>query len=155
METPGSIEAEDGRLPARLAATLHPKMQDALDHPIRREVLRSLSRNRRARTVAEIRTDLQVFQISQLGYHLQVLRRSGAVASAPNGGPRMKTRYASEVGEDGKVRAVLRATEREDRVRREAVAAANVSPLLTMFRVPRPVRTIRLRGRRADAEGDR
>jgi DNA-binding transcriptional ArsR family regulator len=154
METPGSVEALDGRLPARLAATLPPRMQDALDHPVRRDVLRNLSRDRRPRSVAEIRTDLQVFRMSQLGYHLQVLRRSGAVASASNGEPQAKVRYASEVGEDGKVKAVLRATERGDQVRREALAAANASPLLTMFRVPRPVRTIRLRGR-SRPEGDR
>lgn len=153
METTGSVEAKNGRLPARLAATLHPKMQDALDHPVRRDVLRSLSRGRRPRSVAEIRADLQVFRTSQLGYHLSVLRHSGAVASASNGGPQRQVRYASEVGEDGKVKAVLRATERGDRARREAVAAASASPLLTMFRVPRPTRTIRLRGR-SRTEGD-
>jgi hypothetical protein len=31
--------------------------------------------------------------------------------------------------------------------KREAMAVASVSPLLTMFRVPRPVHTIRLRSR--------
>jgi DNA-binding transcriptional ArsR family regulator len=152
------VAAEDGRLSARLAAPLGPRLRDALDHPIRREVLRTLNRGGRSRSVAEIGTELTAFGLGQLGYHLQILRRSGAVASVPAdlGAGQSRPRYASEVLDDGQVRAVLRATEQWDRQRREAVAAANSSPLLTMFRVPRPVRTIRLRGRhQGDAERDR
>jgi DNA-binding transcriptional ArsR family regulator len=144
-----SLGTGDGRLPARLAATLEPGLQDALDHPVRRELLRTLSHKPRPRTIAEIGTDLHGFPLGQLNYHLQVLRRSGAVAaestevSASSAG----ARYASEVFEDGQIRTVLRATEKWDRERREAAAAASASPLLTMFRVPRAVRTIRLRSR--------
>src|SRR3954447_17444385 len=128
-----SVEAGDGRLSAQLAATLEPKLQDALDHPVRREVLRVLVRGERLRSVTELGAELPGFRLSQLSYHLQVLRRMGTVAS--------------EVAGDGRVRAVLRATEQWDRARREAAAAASASPLLTMFRVPRPGRTIRLRSR--------
>jgi DNA-binding transcriptional ArsR family regulator len=152
------VAGEDGRLSARLAAPLEPKLQDALDHPIRREVLRTLNQGGRSRSVAEIGTELPAIPLGQLGYHLQVLRRSGAVASLPaelDAGV-CRARYASEVFDDGQVRAVLRATEQWDRRRRESVAATNGSPLLTMFRVPRPVRTIRLRSRRqGDPERDR
>lgn len=153
-----SVAAGDGRLPARLAAPLEPKLQDALDHPVRREVLRTLNGDGRSRSVAEIGRALRAFPPGQLDYHLQVLRRSGAVASLPAdlGAVQSRARIASSVSDDGRVRAVLRATEKWDRERREAAVEANSSPLLTMFRVPRPVRTIRLRGRsQVDAERDR
>ncbi|HEX5592171.1 MAG TPA: helix-turn-helix domain-containing protein [Solirubrobacterales bacterium] len=149
-----SFESPEDRLPGQ-PTKLEPKLQDALDHPVRRELLRTLNRSARSRSTVEIRADLQPFRPSQLSYHLQVLRRSGVVASdvadrdATGSGPR----YASEVAEDGEVRAVLRATERGDMERREAAVAASASPLLTMFRTPRPVRTIRLRGR-TSGQGD-
>lgn len=153
-----SVAAEDGRLSARLAAPLGPELKDALDHPIRRQILRTLHQDGRSRSVDEIANALRAFRHGQLSYHLQVLRRSGAVASVAAGLSTGQSRagYVSAVCDDGRVRAVLRATEQWDRERREAAAEANSSPLLTMFRVPRPVRTIRLRGRsQADAERDR
>jgi DNA-binding transcriptional ArsR family regulator len=140
------VEREDGRLPAALAASLEPKLQDALGHPVRREVLRALHGDERARSVAEIDAQLP-FGPGQLGYHLQVLQRLGAVVSKPASAPaRRDAELASEVCGDGRVRSVLRATERWDRERRELAAKASASPLLTMFRTPRPARTIRLRG---------
>jgi DNA-binding transcriptional ArsR family regulator len=140
------VEAEDGRLPAALAASLEPKLQDALGHPVRREVLRALQGDERARSVAEIDAQLP-FRPGQLGYHLQVLQRLGAVVSKPASAPAPRdTKIASGICGNGRVRSVLRATERWDRERRESVAKASASPLLTMFRTPRPVRTVRLRG---------
>lgn len=157
MAKKDSVDTDDGRLSAGLGASLDPLLQDALDHPVRREVLRTLSQSGRARDLVEIGAQLQGFTLSQLSYHLHVLRRSGAVASETAGiVAQGRARYASEVSGDGKVRVVLRATEGPDRQRREAAAAASASPLLTMFRVPRPVRTIRLRARsEADSERDR
>jgi DNA-binding transcriptional ArsR family regulator len=153
-----SFREEDGHLPPRLAVALDRKLQDALDHPIRREVLRTLHRNLRSCTVAEIRAELRAFQLSQLSYHLQVLRRSGTVASNQGQvgvGP-TRAHYASEVFDDGTIRAALRATQKGDEERREAAVAANASSFLTMFRVPRPVRAIRLRGRnKIDVERER
>lgn len=151
-----SVAAEDGRLAERLAAGLEPKLQDALDHPIRRELLRTLNEGRRFRNIAEIGIALRAFRPAQLGYHLRVLQRSGAIASVPVdlSTGQARPRYASQVGDDMRVRAVLRATEQWDRERREAAAEANASPFLTMFRVPRPVRTIRLR-RRSAMEAER
>jgi DNA-binding transcriptional ArsR family regulator len=141
------VEREDGRLPAALAANLELKLQDALGHPVRREVLRALhGGDERARSVAEIDAQLP-FGPGQLGYHLQVLQRLGAVVSKPVSAPaRRDAEFASGVCGDGRVRSVLRATERWDRERRETAAKASASPLLTMFRTPRPARTIRLRG---------
>jgi len=128
------VETEDGRLPAALAASLEPKLQDALGHPVRREVLRALHGGERARSVAEIDAQLP-FRAGELGYHLQVLQRLGAVASKPVSAPaRRVTELASEVGGDGRVRSVLRATERWDRERRELAAKASASPLLSRNR---------------------
>jgi hypothetical protein len=152
-----SSENSQYRLPPRLAETLKPELHDALDHLIRREVLRVLNRNSRTQRVPELKTKIGAFRLAELSYHLQVLWRSGAVAchtseSLDGEG----TRYASEVSGDRQVCAVLRATEQRDRGRREAAAAAEASPLLTMFRVPRPVRTIRLRSQReVESERDR
>ena len=141
-----AVEAEDGRLSARLAAGLEPKLQDALDHPVRRELLRALNRSERPRSGGEMAAQLPPFGLSRLTYHLQVLRRSGAVASesscaGPGGG---RALYASAVFDDGQVLAVLRATERWDRERRQAEAGERASRHLTMFRAPRPALTIRL-----------
>jgi DNA-binding transcriptional ArsR family regulator len=152
------VEAEDGRLCAQLAARLDPKVRDALDHPIRRELLRTLNGREETRSVVELGVELRASHLGELSYHLQVLERSGTVtfSAADRGSKPEAVRYASAVNGDVQVRAVLRATEPWDRKRREAVVAAKTSPLLTMFRIPRPVRTIRLRGRsRIDTEQGR
>lgn len=130
------VEASDGRLATRLAMMLPHSLQDALDHPVRREILRALTRDGRSHSLSAIRVEFRDLPVGQLNYHLQVLRRSGA----------MEESHALQV------RGVLRATGEWDKRRREE-AVAKASPLLTMFRVPRPVRTIRLRGKgSADAE---
>jgi DNA-binding transcriptional ArsR family regulator len=149
---------ESGRLAPHLAEKLDRELQDALDHPMRRETLRTLHRHVRSLSAPELRGALHAFHSSQVSYHLQVLQRSGIVAAAagPMTNVPAQALYASEVTGDRKVQAILRATEDGDRERREAAAAANASPLLTMFRVPRPARTLRLRGRsKVDAEQDR
>jgi len=145
-----AFETQDGRLSGQLAAELEPELRDALDHPIRREVLRALAGSRKSHSISELGVELRGFRDGQLYYHLQVLQQAGAVALEPadEGAGQGRARYASAVPEVREVRAVLRATEQWDRKQREAAAAAMASPLLTMFRVPRPVRTIRLRGRR-------
>lgn len=150
------VDGQDGRLSTRLAETLDPKLQDALDHPVRREVLRSLNRSRRSRAVSELGVELNEFPLSQLNYHLQVLTQLGTVGPDSThlirvGQPH--AHYASEVSDHKGVLLVLRATERWDRERRLAAASARASTHLKMFRVPRPTRTIRLRGRRS-SEGD-
>jgi Helix-turn-helix domain len=158
MAMADSVAANDGRLCAQLAARLDPHLQDALDHPIRRELLRTLSRRAGACSLVELGGELRELHRGKLGYHLQVLLQSGTVASLSAGESTKSGRaqFALAIDGGGQMRAVLRATEQWDRQRREAAAAANASPLLTMFRIPRPVRTLRLRGRsKVDAEQDR
>src|SRR3954466_14561427 len=157
MGKPESVAAEDGRLSAALAAKLTPKLQDALGHPVRREILRTLNRSERWWSAAEIRAQL-TYDSSQLDYHLRVLGCAGAIASPTPGvaADRDRTQYVSEVSNDGHVQSVLRATGGWDGEQKRATATAAASPLLTMFRVPRPVRAIRLRGRSTiDAEHER
>ncbi|HEV2856994.1 MAG TPA: winged helix-turn-helix domain-containing protein [Solirubrobacterales bacterium] len=143
-----AVEAEDGRLSAGLAATLEPSLHHALDHPFRREVLRILNRGPHPHSISELQAELPPFQRGQLSYHLRILREAGLVAAESNGSDPAgdHARYASALADDGRIRAVLRATERWDRQRREAMGSGRATTLLTMFRTPRPVRTIRLRG---------
>jgi DNA-binding transcriptional ArsR family regulator len=136
----------DGRLTDELAVTLEPKLQDALNHPTRRDVLRVLQQQKEACSVTAILGKLPPLKRGEVVYHLQVLQECGAVLAdgtrpAPGGGDRL---YRSSLTDDAKVRGALRATEREDRKRRRGANGGSSSGLLTMFRVPRPGRTIRL-----------
>lgn len=136
----------DGRLTDELAVTLEPKLQDALNHPTRRDILRILHQQREARSVTAILGELPPLKRGEVVYHLQVLQECGAVLAdgtrpAPGGRDRL---YRSGLADDAKVRGALRATERDDRKRRREANGGSSSGLLTMFRVPRPERTLRL-----------
>ncbi len=137
----------DGRLADELAAILEPKLQDGLNHPTRRDILRVLHASEQPSSVAEILSKLPPLKRGEVSYHLQVLRNCGAVVG--------DDLCRSAVADDSKVRAVLRATEREDRRCREGERKGGSSGLLMMFRVPRPERTISLSnllGRKTDPE---
>lgn len=147
----------DGRLADELAATLEPKLQDALNHPTRREILRVLHASERPCSVSAMLGKLSPLSRGEVRYHLHVLMDCEAVLRdgtrpALGGGEGL---YSSELADDRKVRAVLRATERQDRKCRRGAEGEDSSGLLTMFRVPRPERTISLRnllGRKTDRE---
>lgn len=146
---------DDGRLEPGLAATLERQLQDALDHPLRREIMRVLNGEGGARSVAEIRACLTPFRASELNYHVQVLLRTGAIAldgERPTLGGRQRF-YISKVTADLQVESVLRATEREDKSRRRVAAGGRSARFLTMFRIPRPTRTIRFGSRRRRGGG--
>jgi len=150
-----SAHEGNGRLSRRLQAELDPDLQSALDSPVRRDVLRAIRRRGQSVSISELLADLHPYRQGQLEYHLQVLRRVGAVMSrsANANSDLASARYSSTVLENGPILAILRATKRRDCEQRDASATANASPLLTMFRAPRPVRTIRLRSQRElDAE---
>ena len=140
----------DGRLDDELAASLEPKLQGALNHPARREILRFLHGARRGCCLTEMVGELAPLTRGQVSYHVLVLRDSGSVFVD---GFRPATRerealYRSALVDDAGTCAALGATARSDRERREAARRSNSSSLLSMFKVPRPTRTIRL-GERA------
>ncbi|HEU5061874.1 MAG TPA: helix-turn-helix domain-containing protein [Solirubrobacterales bacterium] len=146
----------EGRLDDDLAAALEPKLQDTLNHPTRRDVLRVLHGSGRPCGATALLGKLPPLRRAEIEYHLRVLEDGGIIFAdgtlpASGGGERL---YRSAVEEDPQARSTLRATERGDRrLRREREGG---SPgLLTMFRVPRPERAIRLgtRGRKTDRDG--
>lgn len=119
MGEPDRAGPDDGRLAPELAIMLEPELQNALDHPVRREILRSLKGGKRPRTSAELAAALAPFSVSQVNYHVHVLVAAGAVAGrdrSPAAGPP----FASGVSDKPQVIAVLQATERGDRERRQA-----------------------------------
>jgi DNA-binding transcriptional ArsR family regulator len=139
----------DGWLSDGVAGALEPKLQDALNHPTRREVLRVLHGNENACSMTKIFDRLSPFGRGELSYHVEVLHRAGVIfvdVTRPAVGGR-EVLYRSDVVGEGEVLAVLRATERQDRERRRAMEEDQPPGFLKMFRIPHPGRAIRLRGR--------
>ena len=152
----GGLTADDGRLPGELLATLGPGLQDALNHPIRRDILRALHEEPRTRSVSEILGDLVPLRRGEVAYHTLVLRDSecvGIVGSRPGPGGREAV-LASLVASSDPVQSVLRATRHSDQNQRQRAGAEDSPGLLAMFRLPNPTRTVRLLGRRRRAAGE-
>jgi DNA-binding transcriptional ArsR family regulator len=118
LEKPEYIEPGDGRLPPALVVGLDEKTQHALNHPVRRELLRCLNKERVPRTVGQLALDFPPATLSRLSYHLKVLARYGAARVVGAGAPS----YMSALGEEPSVLAVLQVTEEWDRAQRQAVA---------------------------------
>ena len=136
----------DGRLGDELAADLEPKVQDALDHPVRREILRVLHAKEQPCGFMELAGKLRPFAHPQVSYHLRVLQGAGAVF-ADGTQPALSGRemvYRSALAEDPGALAALRVTELPDRKRRHRMKRSNSTNLLKMFRVPSPQQAIRL-----------
>jgi DNA-binding transcriptional ArsR family regulator len=136
----------DGRLGDELAAVLEPKVQDALDHPLRREILRVLHAKKQPCGFMELAGKLRPFARSQIIYHLRVLEGAGAVF-ADGTQPALSGRetiYRSALAEDAGALAALEATELPDRKRRQRMKGSNSTNVLKMFRIPRPQQAIRL-----------
>jgi len=153
-------EASTGewRLLARdLIAALDPRLRDALNHPTRREILRLLHAGG-ARSVGELAADLSPLSRGEIAYHAQVLESSECVAAdgsrpGPGGEERL---LRSAVADSEQAQLVLRATRRPDQGLRQQTAEAGSAGALTMFRVPRPGRTVSLlnrHGRGAERRG--
>jgi len=145
-----NVETSERGLPDHLAARLEPQLRHALDHPLRREVLRVLNGGERSWSVPEIVGMLSGSGVSSVNYHALVLEQSGCAVvtgTRPVHGGRQSL-YASLVAEDARVLSILRATQRRDRQHRQQTGRRASSRFLTMFRVPRPALTIRLGDRR-------
>lgn len=133
----------------RLVVSLRPKLHDALHHPLRREIVRELNASKRPLSIWELEARIGSSLAAEISYHVRVLRRCEAVdgegeRQVDAGAARA---YRSLIEEDVNARAFLRLTEESDRERKRA-AVQPPAHFLMMFRVPRPVRTLRLGLRR-------
>lgn len=152
----GGLTADDGRLGPDLLASLEIGLQDALNHPTRRDILRVLSEDRRSRSVSEIVAGLAPLRRSEVAYHAQVLKESECVAvdgTRPAAVGREQV-LASLVAGREQVQLILRATRHSDQDHRERTAAVESPGLMAMFRLPRAGSSVRLLGRRRRGNGD-
>lgn len=105
-----------GRLPAELAELLTPPLVHALNHPLRRQILRVLNSGGQPRSAAELTTAVTGASVTLLSYHASVLERCDLVRMSENevAGEGQNRRYASNVTEDVQILAILGATEALD-----------------------------------------
>lgn len=117
-ETGGRTKGRQPRLPLELAELLTPPLEHALNHPLRREVLRALHRSEGPRSASELVDVCQpATSVTALNYHAAVLERCDLVRVIENdvAGEGFNRRYASTVSEDVQIIAILGATEPLDR----------------------------------------
>lgn len=90
---------------------------DALNHPVRREILRMLIESEEAKSGSElIAAGLPDCSLSAIGYHARVLEAAGMV-SQEDGGPgggESTYRFAASASDDPEVIALLEATRGND-----------------------------------------
>jgi hypothetical protein len=144
------LTAGDGRLGADVLATLEPGLQDALNHPTRRDILRAIHEDGRPCSVSEIVADLDPLKRSEVAYHAQVLTDAecvGVVGGRPAPGGEEPI-LGLLVAANEEVLAVLRSTRHSDRNLRRRTPVESSPGLMAMFRVPRPTYSIRLLNRR-------
>ena len=120
---PKLIKAEShqkGReLPPSLVAGLTPATRHALNHPVRRRILRTLNETQAGRTADSIATVIQPNPgVNIVGYHLRVLQQLGCARTAEppsNAGEHALPLYESSVAGDEGIRTILQATRQLDR----------------------------------------
>jgi DNA-binding transcriptional ArsR family regulator len=105
------------KLPTQLATQLPLKTRDALGHPVRREILRTLNAGADPRSAGEIAAAFPEVSLSVLTYHAQVLENRGTITvttggEEPGGASRL---YSSTVSDDERIASILRATRESDR----------------------------------------
>lgn len=105
------------KFPTQLATQLPLRTRDALGHPVRREILRTLNCSAKPRSSSEIATTLAQANVSVISYHAQVLEGCGSIAvsavrQVPDGLARL---YVSTVTDDEQVASVLQITRQADR----------------------------------------
>ena len=119
----GSIEAEphqEGqKLPFSLVAGLTPAVRHALDHSVRRRILRALAENPKAHSPDAIAALTKPNPGSRIvGYHVRVLEQLGCLRVAEprrGAGEGAVTLYESNLVDDEEVVAILQATRELDR----------------------------------------
>jgi len=88
------------------------RTRDALNHPVRRQILRTLIASGRPLAAAEIvATGLPSASLSTVAYHALVLEGTGGVSRTPGTTP---PRYSTDLSSDPEIVALLEATRRAD-----------------------------------------
>jgi len=118
-DTVNHIPGRQGHpLPPDLGAALTPTMRHALDHHLRREILRTLHRSEGPRSPGEIAAALPAeTSVSLVSYHAHVLESCGSLnlADVQPTGDTLAHRYASNVSGDTQIVSILQTTEALDR----------------------------------------
>jgi DNA-binding transcriptional ArsR family regulator len=118
-ETLGQLWNGTDRLPAELAARLTPPLEHALNHPLRREILRALNRTGQPHDAAELVAESRhATNVTLVNYHAAVLERCDLlrVVEREVAGEGFGRRYVSNVTEDVPVLTVLTASDMLDRL---------------------------------------
>jgi hypothetical protein len=125
----GENSHEDRRLPANLAGQLPMEIQDALQHPFRRQLLRVLNGGGRRLSAAELSNAGPVpSPISRTSYHLLVLTSSGLLetAGSESSGASRKQFFSSRPDQSDVVMQVLGDTAQSDHHLLASAAEAHV-----------------------------
>lgn len=119
-ETFGPIRGKHARkLPLELAELLTPPVEHALNHPLRREILRALNASDEPRSAGEIVSgSLPKTGVTLVSYHASVLESADVlrVAEVEPSNESFARRYSSNVANDPQIVAILGATESLDRL---------------------------------------
>ncbi len=118
--------ANDGGLTARQAAALPPDLREAFNHPIRRQIVRTLQEQQRTMTGGDL-AHAAIVGTSHSGvqYHALVLLGRGVLA-ATDVFPRKFT--FTSIANGSRITAVLRDTQEQDRVLLASRAEAKGRP---------------------------
>lgn len=118
-DTVDHISGKQGHpLPPDLSAELTPPERHALEHHLRREILRTLHRSDGPRSPAEIAASLpDGNSLSLVSYHANVLESCGSLSldDVESNSEALSHRYTSKVAGDTRIVAILQATEALDR----------------------------------------
>jgi len=118
-DTVDHISGRQGHpLPPDLSVDLTPPVRHALDHHLRREILRTLHRSEGPRSPAEIATALPTeTSVSLVSYHAHVLETCGVLGldDAQPTDDALNRRYTSKLAGDTGIVAILQTTEALDR----------------------------------------
>jgi hypothetical protein len=117
-ETAGQSRGRHARrLPIEFAELLDPPVEHALNHPLRRDILRVLNERDGPRSAGEIAVEsLPKTAVTLINYHASVLATCDVVRIAEDepSGQSLARRYASNVANDAQIVAILGATESLD-----------------------------------------
>lgn len=104
--------SDDRPLPPDLGADLAPHLREALNHRLRRRILRTLDGHPQPQTLAKLALVYPGGGVGAISYHIRVLENCGCVSVAPGspGETESVWRYASNVSDNRQVRSILEAT---------------------------------------------